>query len=1266
MFIRSWKKMVLVLAITAASLGVQADWNAPHCYRPEAIQAGAAVTLKNYPDADTVLLADTEAVRYNPDGTSEKVDDCYEKILTQKGKDDRDSLSFHYMLPYNQVSVEKVEVIRGSQTIPVDLAKQSRTQVESGQMGSNIYNPNSKTLTVQIPDLLPGDILHYVIREKTMKPYIPNTFSEYFVLQSTSPVLDYRVIVDAPASRPLQSVVVKDEVKGTITASQTKSGDRVVYEWRARNVPRVFEEPGMPPMFTVVQRILVSTTPAWKDISQWYWNLCQPHLEKTTPGMIAKVKELTANLKDDDAKIRALYYYVAHQIRYMGLTTETDAPGYEPHDVNITFDNKYGVCRDKAALLVTMLRIAGYNARPVLFYVGPKKDAEVPNNYFNHAIVGVEFKPGDYMLMDPTDENSRDPFPAYLCNKSYLVARPDGDILRTSAVVPAEKNLLRINTTGELEANGTLKASSILNFDGVNDGVYRDAFLKWTPEKREEFFAAGLRKALPGAVVRKIAIIPAKLDDSGIPLEVRLSYEVPDFLISGSDAAMLRLPWLGTQFGMVNFVIGSTGLEKRRFPMQIETTCGVQEKFGLKFTDFGKPVLMPQYAPVDQPDFQWRQQVGWNNGVMSGESLFTMRSMEIPVAGYTALKEQLRQMEFNRRKMPLFAFDSLMKNADVLVLNKETQIEVKDESSWIKREKISKKILTYSGKKSASELKFSYNPVWTEQELVSASVVSPQGARQTVKTQEINLMDAGWVGEAPRYPAAKVKVVSLPNVEPGSVIEYETKTTFRNRSFFADFELFKHRDPVVKQSFTLSVPKKLADKLQIATYAGAPEAKVEESASDKRWTWGAVATPKVKDEMNQPPLFSFCPMVAVSLGDWTGYAETLNKAMITAAADQPQCVAKARELAEAAGKKRADQLAAINQYVLKTVRLAGPDFTKFPLSCLSKADVTLKDGYGNMADRAVVLYAMLKDLGFKPEFAVGGSLAPVDSMYNLFRNIPSETLFNETLVRVECDGEALYLNADNHYGRPGICRSEDDPALDLISGKIIRVVLPERLRDATVQEYSIDFDLDGNALITRKSSYFGTDFSDFVRTYSEMTPEKKRRYFMEEAAGISQAAQIVKSDADIASYPAAKTLTVKVPRYAVRDGNYLYFSLPGAALRKMFPSGTDKRVTPYFFERAVNLQYKVSARVAGTTARVMMQPLTWQWQAPDAAGQIVFSAVPSNGNQFTVDSRIDLRPAIVPAYRFGEYLWAGDKIGSPALWQVTVELPAVKAPVSAK
>ena len=74
----------------------------------------------------------------------------------------------------------------------------------------------------------------------------------------------------------------------------------------------------------------------------------------------------------------------------MGLTMEDTSPGYAPHDVSITFDNRYGVCRDKAALLTAMLRIAGHNAFPVLIHAGAKLDPEVPQPFFNHAVVAVE------------------------------------------------------------------------------------------------------------------------------------------------------------------------------------------------------------------------------------------------------------------------------------------------------------------------------------------------------------------------------------------------------------------------------------------------------------------------------------------------------------------------------------------------------------------------------------------------------------------------------------------------------------------------------------------------------------------------------------------------------------------------------------------------------------------------------------------------------------------------------------------------------------
>ena len=63
----------------------------------------------------------------------------------------------------------------------------------------------------------------------------------------------------------------------------------------------------------------------------------------------------------------------------------------------------------------------------MLINVGTKRDAEVPDSFFNHAIVGVELKKGEYVLMDPTDENTREFLPSYDFNQSYLVCRPEGE-----------------------------------------------------------------------------------------------------------------------------------------------------------------------------------------------------------------------------------------------------------------------------------------------------------------------------------------------------------------------------------------------------------------------------------------------------------------------------------------------------------------------------------------------------------------------------------------------------------------------------------------------------------------------------------------------------------------------------------------------------------------------------------------------------------------------------------------------------------------------
>jgi transglutaminase-like putative cysteine protease len=263
-------------------------------------------------------------------------------------------------------------------------------------MQMNIYDPNSRILQVNLPKVEIGDVVHSIARQTIARSFMPGQYAEENVFEDEGYIRHVSYEVHAPADRPLQRIVLRDEVPGTVHYSTEPGPDHtIIHRWEVNNVPRMFDEPSMPPAENVLQRVLVSTTPTWQDVSKWYSGLSESHLEATTPDMTNKVSELTAGAKTDLDKIKGIFYYVSQEIRYMGLTPETNRPGFEPHDVKDTFKKMDGVCRDKAALLVSLLRIAGLNSYPVLINVGSKMDPDAPDPFFNHAIVSVAMAGGN-------------------------------------------------------------------------------------------------------------------------------------------------------------------------------------------------------------------------------------------------------------------------------------------------------------------------------------------------------------------------------------------------------------------------------------------------------------------------------------------------------------------------------------------------------------------------------------------------------------------------------------------------------------------------------------------------------------------------------------------------------------------------------------------------------------------------------------------------------------------------------------------------------
>jgi transglutaminase-like putative cysteine protease len=1254
--------LTIFALVSASSPAQSSHTNSSLLDVAQAIQAAATVTTGSYPNADEVWVDEYMRAEYNPDGTGTVWDDEFVKVLTEKGKREQRSRSFWFALPYETIELTLVEIIKPDGTVvPVDVARQSRVMIDRSQMEANIYDPNHKILQLSLPGLDVGDMSHIVSRRTTLKARVPNSWSDYTIFESTSPLKHMVYEVLAPKGLPLRKLALRDEIQGTVTVQKQAQGDRDQHRWEVREVPRMYEEPNMPALHTVVQRLLLSTLPDWQSISKWYWDLSKPHLDATTPDLEAKVREIVGPSEARDEKIQRLFTFVSQQIRYMGITTETEAPGYEPHDVKITFQNRYGVCRDKAALLVAMLRLAGLPAYPVLIHVGPKKDVEVPQPYFNHAIVGVADGKGSYTLMDPTDESTTDLLPAYLCNRSYLVAHPDGETLRTSPIIPATNNLMRVTSTATLREDGSLQVNSLLRFEGINDNAYRGYFTTQKPEERRRFFEGAIKRRVTGARLTAIEFSPADMQDTSQLLTVQLQYEAPDFRIRGERDTLLPIPWLTPAIGYANFVLGRTGLKERKYTLETDIACGSVETFALDLgVSAGNPVCVPGAVTLNTNAISFTQLVEVRSNQLSAAYSFLLNGVEFTPPEYRALKHVLTDIEFERRKKPVFERDEAPDTSiDVRILSDSTRVNMTDEHTWTVSHQVRKEVLTYAGKKQHSELTFSYNPIWEDVELKSATVSSRTGQVHRIAPQEINLMDAGWVGSAPRYPAAKTLVVSLPGVEVGSVIEFEVVRHARGIPFFSLSASFRGFDPVDQQDLSIDLPADREMNVINVSEPGRFGYSVIKREGRQTHEWISRNQAPVPKEDALPPWWSFNPTVFVSTGDWKTYAEETGNALLKAAREADEARTLCRELIQKSEDAQA-RTRAIRDFVARGIRLAGPGLNDLPLSCLTPADRTLAEGYGNNADRAILLYALLKEARLKPEFVLVASDNPrLDSLNLPHRQCPQRGFFDTVLVRVPSAQGFIYLNDTDQYAELGTTPNHGRTAL-LLDGRITTVEASSHQRDHSDTLYSVEVETNGDAMVTCETKLFGSAFAAFHRRFAELPPEERRRHFLEMVAELSQAAE---AQGDLVTefdrYPGRQWFAVKIPRFAIRSGNRLYFTLPGetpqlAALR------ADRRTHPLYRSDlfTMTLNYRVVLPQGTTSLDVQPEPIAWT--LPGGIGTVDFAVSPvrEEGGRKVIemDRRVELGEGIVSPNDYPALLDFNRRIRHPGMQTLMVEI----------
>lgn len=133
----------------------------------------------------------------------------------------------------------------------------------------------------------------------------------------------------------------------------------------------------------------------------WYHSLIM-ELKNDTAELKDFTKKLIADKTTKEDKIKAIYYWVQDNIRYIAF--EDGLAGFKPEECSDVFANRYGDCKGMANLLVNMLKIAGFDARRV--WIGTRHlnyDYTTPSLAVdNHMIAAVKWDTG-FVFLDGTE-----------------------------------------------------------------------------------------------------------------------------------------------------------------------------------------------------------------------------------------------------------------------------------------------------------------------------------------------------------------------------------------------------------------------------------------------------------------------------------------------------------------------------------------------------------------------------------------------------------------------------------------------------------------------------------------------------------------------------------------------------------------------------------------------------------------------------------------------------------------------------------------------
>ena len=499
----------------------------------------SAGDAKTFPGENMVMVFDSTRVNVEESGLSHVVEHKLYKVLTAKGALDISVVKYGYDPLSAYAEIRKVVIYRkdGSE-IALDVSK----TLDYPAPARAIYW-GAREKMIEVGRLEPGDALETVIYRKGFTyallagdeddKYIPPMKGHFYDIMNfydSYPVKQKVYQVEIPKDKTLQYQVYNGEVQ----SSCWQEAGKLVYTFSKKDFLPFHGEPRMVALSDVAPKLLLSTSPDWYAKSRWFFKVNEDYGSfAATPEIHAKVNEILKGAENELDSISRLTHWCADEIRYSGISMGP-GEGFTLHSGAMTFNDRCGVCKDKAGMLITMLRAAGFESYPAMTMAGSRIDY-IPADQFNHCVTVIKRHNGKYQLLDPTwVPFIRELWSSAEQQQQYLMGVPEGADLGTTALSPPDNHYIRITGNSELMTDGTLKGEISITAEGQSDASVRGLFKYsgkafWDLNVEKEIL-----KISPNAVINKIEYTDP-VDYISSPVRVTIGYSIPQYAVKSGE-----------------------------------------------------------------------------------------------------------------------------------------------------------------------------------------------------------------------------------------------------------------------------------------------------------------------------------------------------------------------------------------------------------------------------------------------------------------------------------------------------------------------------------------------------------------------------------------------------------------------------------------------------------------------------------------------------------------------------------------------------------